>query len=63
MAVDGSAHTIFKGLEVKMFYAKKIGKNKLIHRKKKSDDYMYWFVYLSRNVILCLFYASEQAKV
>ncbi len=61
MAMGGSAHTIFKGLYLK----KSLSANNLQKSSipwKTSAEYMPWVIYPLKNVILCLFYASEQAN-
>ncbi len=61
-AVGRSAHTFFKGLFLKKSLSAKNLQKIPIPRKMPAESKSR-VKYRSKNVILCLFYASEQAKV
>ncbi len=60
-AVGRFAHTIFKGLFLKKSLSAK-NWQKIPNPLKTSAESNSWVVNPSKNVNLCLFYASEQAK-
>jgi hypothetical protein len=60
-AVGRFAHTIFKGLFLKNSLSAK-NRQKIPNPQKTSAESNSWVVNPSKNVNLCLFYASEQAK-
>ncbi len=60
-AVGRSAHTFFKGQLKKSLNAKNL--QKIPIPQKMPAESKSRIKYPSKNVILCLFYASEQAKV
>jgi hypothetical protein len=59
-AVGGSAHTFFKGLYNSISLSAK-NRQKISIPQKSSAVSLSWIMYPSKNVNLCLFYASEQA--
>jgi hypothetical protein len=61
-AVGGSAHTFFKGLYLEKSLSAK-NQQKICIPRKTSAESKSRVMYPSKNVNLCLFYASEEAKV
>ncbi len=60
-AVRGSAHTFFKSLQLKKSVSAQNQQKMSIPRKTFAES-LSWVMYPSKNVNLCLFYASEQAS-
>jgi hypothetical protein len=60
-AVGRFAHTIFEGLFLKKSLSAK-NRQKIPNPQKTPAESNSWVVNPSKNVNLCLFYASEQAK-
>jgi hypothetical protein len=61
-AVGGSTHTLFKGQKTQTVL-KCQNRQKIPIPRNTSAESKSWVMYPSKNINLCLFYASEQAKV